>query len=178
MSRTKPSYVDFDPTTYAWSPEIDYREHPECYRIGRGQQGVLTCEPYKSEIGQHWRFKTPTIARKSAQKIWEMFLSYVKVGDFVGADMAKKYLHMGYTRARRYANHASGRKWAKDCGGNWKVLPQEKNWATNEKAQSAEIFYAFWKRARENRDYLKMRSAHKEKYENGIQLFKRRTGNR
>jgi len=97
----KPSYVDFDPTTYAWSPEIDYREHPECYRIGRGQQGVLTCEPYKSEIGQHWRFKTPEIARKSAQKIWEMFLSYVKTGDFVGADMAKKYLHMGFTRARR-----------------------------------------------------------------------------
>ena len=181
----KPSYVDFDPTTYAWSPEIDYREHPECYRIGRGQQGVLTCEPYKSEIGQHWRFKTPEIARKSAQKIWEMFLSYVKTGDFVGADMAKKYLHMGFTRARRYANHASGRKWAKAApsrGGSarveWKVLPREKDSRTNEKAQSAEIFYAFWKRARENGDYLAMRSAHKEKYENGIQLYKGSTSNR
>ena len=62
-----------------------------------------------------------------------MFLSYVKNGDFVGADMAKKYLHMGFTRARRYANHASGRKWAKaapsrggSAGAEWKVLPREK----------------------------------------------------
>jgi hypothetical protein len=183
--RSKPSYVDFDPSTYAWSPDIDYRQHPECYRIGRGQQGVLTCEPYKSEIGRYWRFKTPTIALESAEKIYSMFLSYVKIGDFVGADMAKKYLHMGFTRARRYANHASGRKWAKvepSRGGNaeavWKVLPREKDSRTNEKAKSAEIFYAFWKLARENSDYLAMRSAHKEKYENGLQLFKRRAGNR
>ena len=34
------------------------------------------------------------------------------------------------------------------------------------------------KRARENGDYLKMRSAHKEKYENGIQLYKGSTSNR
>lgn len=172
--RSKPSYVDFDPTTYGWSPDIDYRKHPELYRIGRGQQGVLTCEPYKSEIGQYWRFKTPTIARESAEKIYAMFLSYLKNEDFVGADMAKKYLHMGFTRARRYANHASGRKWARtepsrggSAGENWKVLPREKDSRTNEKAKSAEIFYAFWKRARENGDYLRMRSLHREKFEKG-----------
>jgi len=170
--RSKPSYVDFDPTTYGWSPDIDYRKHPECYRIGRGQQGVLTCEPYKGELCPHWRFKTPTIARESAEKIYAMFLSYVKNGDFVGADMAKKYLHMGFTRSRRYANHASGRKWAKvepsrggSAGENWKVLPREKDSRTNEKAKSAEIFYAFWKRARENSDYLRMRKEHKQLYE-------------
>ena len=86
--------------------------------------------------------------------------------------MAKKYLHMGFTRARRYANHASGRKWAKAApshGGSaeatWKVLPREKDSQTNEKAKSAEIFYAFWKLARENTDYLKMRVEHKQLYE-------------
>ena len=182
---SKPSYVDFDPTTYSWSPDIDYRKHPELYRIGRGQQGVLTCQPYKGELCPHWRFKTPEIALESAQKIYAMFLSYVKNEDFVGADMAKKYLHMGFTRARRYANHASGRKWARSepsRGGSaeveWKVLPREKDSRTNQKAKSAEIFYAFWKRARENTDYLAMRSAHKEKYENGIQLYKRRDNSR
>jgi hypothetical protein len=117
--RSKPSYVDFEPATYAWSPDIDYRRHPELYRIGRGQQGVLTCQPYKGELCPHWRFKTPEIALESAQKIYAMFLSYVKNKDFVGADMAKKYLHMGYTRARRYANHASGRKWAKAEAGKF-----------------------------------------------------------
>ena len=168
----KPSYVDFEPSTYAWKADIDYRKHPELYRIGRGQQGVLTCEPYKGEILPHWRFRTPEIALQSAQKIYAMFLSYVEIGDFVGADMAKKFLHMGYTRSRRYANHASGRKWAKaepSRGGSaeaeWKVLPREKDSRNNEKAKSAENFYAFWKLARENADYLRMRKEHKQFYE-------------
>ena len=29
----------------------------------------------------------------------------------MGADMARKFLQMGYTRARRYANHRGGRKY-------------------------------------------------------------------
>jgi hypothetical protein len=28
---------------------IDFRQSPERYRIGRGEQGVLLVEPYKSE---------------------------------------------------------------------------------------------------------------------------------
>jgi hypothetical protein len=38
---------------------IDFRQHPELYRIGRGEQGVLLVEPYKSEILSYWKFKTP-----------------------------------------------------------------------------------------------------------------------
>ena len=30
---------------------------------------------------------------------------YKKSGDFIGMDMARKFLEMGFTRARRYANH-------------------------------------------------------------------------
>jgi hypothetical protein len=30
--------------------KIDFREHPELYRVGKGEQGVLPVEPYKSEI--------------------------------------------------------------------------------------------------------------------------------
>ena len=47
---------------------IDFREQPELYRVGKGEQGVLLIEPYKSEILPHWRFKTPDIARKSASR--------------------------------------------------------------------------------------------------------------
>ncbi len=91
--------------------KTDFRKHPEKYRVGRGEQGVLLVEPYKSEILPHWRFKTPAIAEKSSAKILRMFRSYLKAGDFVGADMARKFLQMGWTRARRYANHSSGRKY-------------------------------------------------------------------
>jgi hypothetical protein len=71
------------------------------YRIGRGETLVLTFEPYKSEILPLWRFKTPAIARKSSQEIWEKFLEYGEEGDFVGMDMGRKFLQMGMTRAKR-----------------------------------------------------------------------------
>ena len=44
--------------------------------------------------------------------IYGLFKAYLKDHDFVGADMARKFIQMGYTRARRYATHAGGRKYA------------------------------------------------------------------
>jgi len=152
----QPSYVDFNEKSYHWKAGIDYRKNPSMYRIGRGQQGVLTCEPYKSEICAHWRFKTPEMATVSSVKILQMFYSYLKQNDFVGADMAKKFLHMGYTRSRRYANHRDGKKWNK-VNGEWRVLPQEKDAMTCQKAKCAEIFKDAWKEARENKKYLIMK---------------------
>ena len=140
-----------------WNPNVDYRKHPELYHIGKGQQGVLICEPYKSEICQHWRFKTVPEAKTSSQKILAMFYQYLDNNDFVGADMAKKYLHMGFTRARRYANHRDGRKYNPDGT----VIPQEPDALTCEKAHSAKVFYACWVEARQDKKYLKMKQAHK-----------------
>ena len=131
---------------------IDFRENPELYRIGRGEQGVLLVEPYKSEICQHWRFRTPSIARRSAITIRRMFEQYLDNGDFVGADMSRKFLMMGWTRARRYANHRSGRKY--DKNGN--VKPQEDDHWTCDKAESARIFKAVYDKARTNTVYKKM----------------------
>ena len=158
----KPSYVDFDEQSYQWKAGVDYRKNPNLYKIGRGQQGVLTCEPYKSEICKHWRFKTPQLAEKSSKKILDMFYHYLQSNDFVGADMAKKFLHMGYTRSRRYANHKSGTKWTK-IKGEWRVLPQELDAMTSVKAKSAEIFKAAWKEARTNEKYLKMKKTWRNK---------------
>ncbi|KAL0485996.1 selenocysteine insertion sequence-binding protein 2 [Acrasis kona] len=92
--------------------KIDFKEHPKLYRIGKGEQGVLSMQPYKGEILPFWRFKTPEIAQESAEKIYQMFLDYKKDKDFPGADMARKFLMMGWTRSRRYANHPSGRKYS------------------------------------------------------------------
>ena len=77
--------------------------------MGRGEQGVLLVEPYKSEILPHWRFRTPAIARESAEKIMALFEEYRQQDDFVGMDMARKFIQMGFTRARRYANHPGGK---------------------------------------------------------------------
>ena len=149
----EPSYVSFEAKKYPYSREIDYSKQPLLYELGRGQQGVLICEPYKSHLYPLWRFRTEEIAKESAEKIFQKFKEYLLDKDFVGADMAKKYLHMGFTRSRRYANHKSGKKWSKE-DGDWKILPQEKDWDTNEKARSARVFYSYWKSAREDAEYL------------------------
>ncbi|MBL8158972.1 DUF4385 domain-containing protein [Candidatus Saccharibacteria bacterium] len=128
----------------------DFRQHPERYVIGRGEQGVLMAEPYKSEILPHWRFATPEVARKSATKIYEMFLQYGRDDDFVGMDMARKFLQMGWTRSRRYANHASGNKY--DADG--KVIAQDPGSEASVKAESARIFKEYYDRARMDEGYV------------------------
>ena len=124
--------------------ELDYKqldftdeETRKLYRIGRGEQGVLLVRPYTNNICAHWRFVDETTARKSADKIYQMFCEFRTKRDFIGMDMARKFLEMGFTRARRYANHSSGRKYDKTSG---KVRPQEKDWRTSTKAKSAAIF--------------------------------------
>lgn len=141
---------------------INFRENPELYRIGRGEQGVLLVEPYKSEICQHWRFRTPEVARASSARIYSIFLDHLATGDFVGADMARKFLMMGWTRARRYANHRSGRKY--DENGN--VKPQEDDHWTCDKAESARIFKEVYDRARKHPTYKRLYAAwrKREKY--------------
>ena len=124
--------------------DLDYKsldftdeEIRKLYRIGRGEQGVLLVRPYTNAICSHWRFKTPQEAVVSSNKIYAMYLDYKDEKDFIGMDMCRKFLEMGFTRARRYANHNSGRKYKK---GTKEVLPQEEDHATSKYAQSAGIF--------------------------------------
>ncbi|MBD0261743.1 MAG: DUF4385 domain-containing protein [Tolypothrix sp. Co-bin9] len=149
---------------------IDFRQHPELYRVGKGEQGVLLVEPYKSEILPHWRFKTPDIARESSEKIYQMFLAYLEQDDFVGADMARKFIQMGYTRSRRYANHKSGRKYKSNPQKEASLeaqLQARKDILPNEvdplKAQSAAIFKEKWIQAKTNEKYLQLLAKHNEK---------------
>lgn len=146
-------------TQYANSyRNIDFKKHPEKYKIGRGEQGVLIAEPYKSEILPHWKFATPEDARKSATKIYELFNAYKKSKDFVGMDMARKYLQMGFTRSRRYANHSSGRKYKKDGS----IIAQDEFSESSDKAESAKIFYSFYSKAKNDRGYNQMKLRHLE----------------
>ena len=133
---------------------IDFRERPELYRIGRGEQGVLLVEPYKSELLPLWRFRTPELARESSEALYQRFLEYKRATDFVGMDMARKFLQMGFTRARRYANHRSGRKWTK---GRDRMLPLEPDPV---KAESASIFFQRYQEAKDDPDYRRMKDEH------------------
>ena len=137
----------------------DFRRRPDLYRVGRGEQGVLLVEPYKSEILPHWRFRTEAEARKSAAAIWDLFLAYLKAEDFPGADMARKFLQMGWTRARRYANHKGGRKYDPRTGAE---LPRTTD---PEKAAAAAVFYERYVAARGHPEYVRQKTRHQQKYE-------------
>jgi hypothetical protein len=133
---------------------LNLRERPDLYRVGKGEQGVLLVEPYKSEILPHWRFKTTSEAKRSSRRIYQMFLAYLRMTDLPGADMARKFLQMGWTRARRYANHPGGRKYDRQTGA---LLPRGMD---VEKAAAAAIFYALYVKARENAEYLRQKDEH------------------
>jgi len=123
------------------------------YRIGRGEQGVLLVRPYTTVLCGLWRFRTPELAEVSARAIHEKFLEYLDRDDFVGADIARKFLEMGFTRSRRYANHRGGRKYAPDGS----VRPQEQDHQTSKFAESARIFKSYRDRATKNLDYIAKR---------------------
>jgi len=148
MDHKKPDYVD----DYL---AVDFRAHPERYKIGRGEQGVLMAEPYKSEILPYWRFATPEKAATSAEKIYNLFLTYRDEDDFVGMDMARKFLQMGWTRSRRYANHSSGKKYNDEN----QIRPQDAASESSAKAQSAKIFFGFYQKAKDDPHYKARKSA-------------------
>lgn len=141
---------------------LDLRRRPDLYRIGRGEQGVLLVEPYKSEILPHWRFRTATEARKSAAAIYRLYRHYLRAQDFVGMDMARKFLQMGFTRARRYANHRSGRKYER---ATKRLLPRTTS--DPEKAAAADIFRRQWERVRNDPAYVAARASHRRRFEEG-----------
>ncbi|WP_034386453.1 DUF4385 domain-containing protein [Deinococcus sp. YIM 77859] len=150
---------------------LDLRAHPELYRVGVGEQGVLLVQPYKAELLPHWRFATPELARVSSETIYRMFLEYLEAGDFVGADMARKFLQMGFTRARRYANHKGGRKYAGPVPADRRgqsgahgrpELPRSPE--DPAKAEAARLFKAKWDQAEANETYARLKREHRARY--------------
>ena len=152
--------------------DLDYKkldftdeETRKLYRIGRGEQGVLLVRPYTNTICAHWRFKTPREAIISSNRIFGMYLDYRDEGDFIGMDMWRKFLEMGFTRSRRYANHKTGKKYDEEG----KVRPQEPDHLTNKFAESAKVFKKVRDIVAKSDVYVKMRKEWRAK-ENGINI--------
>jgi hypothetical protein len=132
---------------------VDLRKHPEEYRIGRGEQGVFHAGPYKGELLPLWKFKDERSARESSYAIYQKFLEYRSDGDFVGMDVARKYLQMGWTRSLRYAKYRAGKK----------SQPLEE--PDREKLRSASIFKELYDRARTDEKYTEMKGERRRRNE-------------
>ena len=152
--------------------DLDYKkldftdeETRKLYRIGRGEQGVLLVRPYTNTICAHWRFKTPREAVISSNRIFGMYLDYRDEKDFIGMDMCRKFLEMGFTRSRRYANHKTGKKYDEEG----KVRPQEPDHLTNKFAESAKVFKKVRDIVAKSDVYVKMRKEWRAK-ENAVNI--------
>jgi hypothetical protein len=68
-------------------------------------------------------------------------------------DVARKYLQMGWTRARRYAKYEGGKK----------SKPRETE--DPEKGRAAEVFREKWRAAAEDEEYLRLKEEHRRRNE-------------
>ncbi len=151
---------------------VDFRQHPELYRVGRGEQGVLLVQPYKGEILPHWRFKDAAAATESSETIYGLFEAYLKADDFVGADMARKFIQMGFTRARRYANHRGGKKYdgpvpadkKGQSGAHGRAELPRTTEPDPDKVEAAAIFKRKWDEAKTHSEYLRQKEVFVDKY--------------
>ena len=67
--------------------------------------------------------------------------------------MCRKFLEMGFTRSRRYANHKDGNKYDE----HGMVKPIAKDFLTSDKAKSAKVFLQARNRVTKDPIYIKMR---------------------
>lgn len=139
------------------TPSLEDKDIYYSYEIARGEMGVLSFEPYKSLILPYWAFRTVPVATNSAEVLWSIFRSYVERDDFVGADMTRKYIQMGMTRARRYANHKGGRKYGKDGKVLKKWEGDDADGKRKEKEEASEIFKGYWRRCTADEQYKKLK---------------------
>ncbi len=137
--------------------DIDFRERPECYRFQSGEQGVFKVQPYKDELLPLWRYKDKSAAEESMNALSEKYEAYKKAEDFVGMDMARKYLQMGFTRAMRYAKYPGGKKYDADGNEN-----EQETWADESKREAAVVFRDRWQEVKDDADYQRLKERHVE----------------
>jgi hypothetical protein len=132
--------------------DVNFREHPEAYEIGRGEEGAFKVQPYKDELLDLWTIKTLDDAERAAERIYEQFEEYKRNDEFPGMDMARKYLQMGWTRSLRYAKYPGGRK--HDDDGTERE-PQQ--WYDEEKYDISQVYREYLDRVRDDDTYQQRR---------------------
>ena len=157
MSEASPRAHNIPVSTPIDAPAVTSKTLRMAYRIGRGETGVLTFEPYKSALLPLWRFKTVPIAYESSSALWSRFLAYEAADDFVGMDMTRKFIQMGMTRAKRYANHKGGRKYTVGTEGKTELEKSKGHKGQEEKEEASRVFREVWERCKGHRGYVEMK---------------------
>ncbi len=137
--------------------DVNYRAHPDRYEIGRGEEGVFKVQPYKSELLPLWGYADRETADESGEAIYRQFQRYRAADDFVGMDMARKYLQMGYTRAMRYAKYPGGTKY--DDGDEREPV----YWVDADKRDAALVYEVWLERVRDDDRYQELEARHRER---------------
>lgn len=135
--------------------DVDFRAHPEAYAYRSGEQGVFKVQPYKDELLPHWGFKDASAAEEAVEALTARYEDYREQGDFVGMDMVRKYLQMGFTRAMRYAKYSGGQKYDDD---GTERSPQQ--WADSEKRAAAVVFRDAWQALTDDPTYQQLKDRH------------------
>ncbi|KAJ9099280.1 hypothetical protein QFC21_004161 [Naganishia friedmannii] len=124
--------------------DIDYRQHPELYRILRGEMNVFKTQPYSNDLKGLWRYKDEPTAKKSAADLWKRFEEY-------RMDITRKFIQMGRTRSLRYALRPGGRKYDKTTGQEMKRTGKVSD---EGKLKGAQAFEGFLKRLEADEVYV------------------------
>jgi hypothetical protein len=136
--------------------DVDFRERPEAYEIGRGEEGVFKVQPYKDELLESWGFADRETADAGGEAIYGKYREYRDRGEFVGMDMARKYLQMGYTRAMRYARYPGGQKYGDDGTEREPTF-----WADHDKREAALVYDVWYQRVENDETYRDMKAVHR-----------------
>jgi hypothetical protein len=143
--------------------DLDFRSHPERYRHTSDERGAFKIEPYKSELLPEWGVATLPEAEAGADTIHERYREYRRKQEFVGMDMARKYLQMGWTRAMRYAKYPGGQKYERDDQGA-RVEREPQQWYDEEKREIALVYKRALDTVREDEAYKRAKQHHHEQY--------------
>ena len=138
--------------------DLDFRANPGRYRPTDDERGVFKIEPYKSELLPLWTVSDLDEATEAAGAIRDRYEQYRDREEFVGMDLARKYLRMGWTRALRYAKYPGGTKY--DDGE--KREPQE--WYDEEKHAISQVYRDHLDAVREDPEYGRLRERHERQY--------------
>lgn len=77
----------------------------------------------------------------------------------MGMDMSRKFIQMGMTRAKRYANHEGGRKYKKvEGGGRGELIEKSRGHeGKEEKEEVSRVFKVGWERCKEHEGYVALK---------------------
>jgi len=137
--------------------DLDFRECPEAYRYDASEKGVFKVQPYKEELLPNWAFRDEGAAEAAVEALREAYETYRADEEFVGMDMVRKYLQMGFTRAMRYAKYPGGQKYADDGAKR-----EPRQWADPEKRAAAVVFRDAWQTLTDDPAYQRLKERHQD----------------